>query len=112
MNELEAQQYIRRELRKAGQNYRRIRFNVFRWGFQFDGAIVSHKGNPVLVWNYLGRSKHKSEQKHKIELRKRGIKEFEIPLWNLVRMKIAAKDLFDYVKFKRSSGHSLKVLTL
>jgi hypothetical protein len=73
---------------------------------------VSHKGNPVLVWNYLGRSKHKSEQKHKIELRKRGIKEFEIPLWNLVRMKIAAKDLFDYVKFKRSSGHSLKALTL
>jgi len=109
MDDSETQNYIRIQLRKAGQSNRRIRFNVFRWGLQFDGAIVSHKGNPVLVWNFLGKSGHRSDKKHKAELVKRGIKEFEIPLLNQWKMKLAVIELVDYVQYRRSRGKSLKV---
>jgi len=109
MDDSEAQHYIRGQLRKIGQNNRRIRFNVFRWGLQFDGAIVSHKGNPTLVWNFLGKSRHRSDKKHKAELIKRGIKEFEIPLMHQGMMKLAVEELVKYVYIRRNSKRSLKV---
>lgn len=54
-----------------------------------------------MVWNFLGRSKHHSAQKHNIELIKRGIKEFEIPLSSIPRMMLSAQEMTEYVKKRR-----------
>ena len=112
MDDYDAQKYIRQQLCKIGQNYRRIKFNIHIWGLQFDGGIVSNSGNPVLVWNFLGKSQHQSESKHLIELKKRGIKEFEVPLSNQVRMKLAVKELVEYVKYRRENTLQLKSVSL
>ncbi len=95
-----------------GQNYRRIKFNIHIWGFQFDGGIVSNSGNPQLVWNLLGKSRHHSEKKHKQELIKRGIVEFEIPISNKVYLAYSVKEMTDYVRKKRLEKIRLTMQTI
>lgn len=107
IDEYKAQRFIQQHLTRAGQNPRRIRLNIHKWGLQFDGGIISNSGNPVLVWNFLGRSNHRSAQKHKNELVHRGITEFEIPLSSVPRMMLSVKEMTDYVEIRRKCKRPL-----
>jgi hypothetical protein len=108
MDDYKAQRYIKQQLRIAGQNERRIIFNIHKWGLQFDGGIVSNSGNPQLVWNLLGKSQHHSAKKHCMELQKRGIKEFEISIANIGILTLGVNEIVNYVKIRRANKLSLK----
>lgn len=110
IDEYKAQRYILQQLVKAGQNQRRIRLNLHKWRLQFDGGIISNSGNPVLVWNFLGRSNHRSTTKHRTELIRRGIKEFEIPLSSVPKMMLSVQTMAEFVKKRRHIKKGLKDL--
>lgn len=103
VDDYQAQRLILQHLRKAGQNYRRIKFNIHIWGLQFDGGIISNSGNPVLVWNLLGKSNHTSSRKHRLELKRRGIREFEISIVSKGMLLLGLKEMVDYVKYRRQN---------
>ena len=111
MDEYEAQRYIRQQLSEV-QNIRRIKFNIHKWGLQFDGGIISNRGNPQLVWNYLGKSKHRSTVKHLNVLKEHGVKEFEINLASYPKLYLTTQQLIYYIKLRRNNGNNLKVVTM
>ena len=99
-------QEIKSTLRQAGQNMRRIRTDVHKDNKQFDVAVVSNSNNVQMAINIV--HSHSSVKKHLQYCVKRGIKEFEVSQNNNGLRILQLKEIYEFVKHRRSNGLMLK----